>query len=396
MRKCTPREIIREVPDVQTVILPRNWFDYLGDKQSVFISLYEWMLENGCVPSGDKEGLHNRTYVGEKVYKKLLSTEKKRLRNKLKIKGDELDRALDWSDMNSGPNTEIGGCIISGDVILIIPETSIQALGEFSFKICIKQQDAAINKIRNHAAGATFYQWLLPQSDRPDPVGDIARDAVVDEKFPRSSVHYEEIKSYFNSLGERNAAIESLKMCWLEYIEKYPERLQPYAWCSECGNRIDVENALLAWNLESQEIFILDTACFTKFLEYDKLASRPLLGITYDNLKDLAVKKEVSELDAKEIVEQLQLWGIIPGTPEEYDLNAAISGKYTRRGMSNSKRYDVLRRDKFQCVLCGASGNDANLEVDHIVPITRGGTDKIGNLRCLCFKCNRGKHAKIE
>ncbi|KFN37802.1 hypothetical protein KN63_08145 [Smithella sp. F21] len=64
--------------------------------------------------------------------------------------------------------------------------------------------------------------------------------------------------------------------------------------------------------------------------------------------------------------------------------------------MSNSKRYDVLRRDKFQCVLCGASGNDAILEVDHIVPITRGGTDEISNLRCLCFKCNRGKHAKIE
>lgn len=396
MNKCTPREIIKEVPNVQTVILPPDWFSYLVDKKSVFISLYEWMLENGYVSSEDKESLHNRTFVGEQLYKKLLSAEKKRLRNKLKIKGKELDRTLDWQDINSGPHTEIGSCIISGDAILVIPEASMQALGELSSKIYIINHAALINKIREHAAGSTFYQWLLPQINRPDPVGDIAREAVVDEKFPRSSVHYEEIKSYLNSHGARSAAIESLKMSWLEYIAKYPERVQPYAWCSECGNRIDIENAMLAWHLESQEIFILDTACFTKFFEYDKLASRPLLGITYDNLKDLAVKKEVSELDAKEIAEQLQLWGIIPVSTEGYARDAAISGKYTRRGISNSKRYDVLRRDKFQCVLCGASGNDANLEVDHIVPITRGGTDEIINLRCLCFKCNRGKHAKIE
>ena len=70
--------------------------------------------------------------------------------------------------------------------------------------------------------------------------------------------------------------------------------------------------------------------------------------------------------------------------------------KPRRRSISNSKRYDVLRRDKFQCVLCGASGSEAKLEVDHLIPVSQGGTDDIGNLRCLCFRCNRGKHAKIE
>ncbi len=396
MNKCSPRAIIKEVPNVQTVILPSDWFNFLSDKKSVFVSLYEWMLQNGYVSPDDKEDLHNRTFVGEQLYKKLLSAERKRLRNQLKIKGNELDRALDWSDINSGPNTVIGDCIISGDAILVIPEASRQALGKLSSKIYTKHQEALINKIREHAAGSTFYHWLLPQTNRPDPVGDIARDVVVDDNFPRNSVYYEEIKSYFNSLGVRNAVISSLKMSWLEYMEKYPERMQPYAWCSECGNRIDVENSTLAWNLESQEMFILDKACFAELLEYDQLASRPLLGITYGYLKDLVVKKEVSEFDAKAIVEQLQLWGIIPASTEENDLSAAANGKYSRRGITNSKRYDVLRRDKFQCVLCGASGNNANLEVDHIVPITRGGTDEISNLRCLCFKCNRGKHAKIE
>lgn len=396
MRKCTLREIIKEVPDVQTVILPNNWFDDLRDNQSVFNSLYEWMLENGRVPSENKESLHNRTYVAEKLFKKLLSAEKKRLRKKLKIKGDELDRAVGWSDINSGPKTEIGGCNISGDGIVVIPETSRQAVGEFSSKIYAKQRDAAINKIRVNAAGATFYQWLLPQIDRPDRVGDIARDAVVDDQFPRESNQYEEIKSHIDSLGTCAAAIESLKEGWLEYLQKYPGRVQPYAWCSECGEKLDLEKALLAWSLESQELFILDPECLNKYMQFDEILSRPLLGITQDDLEKLVEKDEVGEFDASDMIERLKLWGIIPVTNEKCAANRAASRKHTRRPMSNSKRYDVLRRDKFQCVLCGSSGSEANLEVDHIIPISKGGTDDISNLRCLCFKCNRGKHSKIE
>lgn len=67
MRKVTPREIIKEVPDIQTVILPTQWFDKLRDDRSVFTSLYEWMLKNEQIPSDNKESLHNRTYVSEKI-----------------------------------------------------------------------------------------------------------------------------------------------------------------------------------------------------------------------------------------------------------------------------------------------------------------------------------------
>jgi len=315
MRKCTPREIIKEVPDIQTVILPNYWFEGLSDNQSVFVSLYDWMLKNGQVPADNKESLHNRTWVGEKLFKKLITTEKKRIKKKLKIRGDELDRALAWSDINSGPQTEIGGCNISGDVILIIPESS-RPLGEFSSKIYRKQRDAAVNKIRANAAGATFYQWLLPQINRPDRVGDTARDAVVDEQFPRESDQYEEIKSYLDSFGACSAAIESFKKGWLEYLQQYPGRVQPYAWCSECGEKLDIENALLAWSLESQELFILDTACLNKYMQLDEIVSRPLLGITHDNLEELVENDEVSEFGTEELLERLKLWGVIPVTIE--------------------------------------------------------------------------------
>lgn len=277
-----------------------------------------WMLKNGQIPKDNKESLHNRTYVGEKLFKKFLNTEKKRIKKKFNIKGDELDRAVVWSDINSGPKTEIGGCNISGDVILVIPETSRQALGEFSSKTYSKQRNAAINKIRANAAGATFYQWLLPQVDRHDRVGDIARDAVVDKQFPRESNQYEEIKSHLDSLGACAAAIESFKEGWLEYLQKYPGRVQSYAWCSECGQKLDIEKALLAWSLESQELFILDTVCLDKYMRFDEIQSQPLMGITHDDLEELLEKNEVSEFGTEELLERLKLWGILPVTTEGY------------------------------------------------------------------------------
>lgn len=65
--------------------------------------------------------------------------------------------------------------------------------------------------------------------------------------------------------------------------------------------------------------------------------------------------------------------------------------------LSDSLRYDVLRRDGFRCVLCGMSSKDgAILHVDHIIPVSKGGKTEISNLRTLCEKCNIGKSNKIE
>ena len=68
-----------------------------------------------------------------------------------------------------------------------------------------------------------------------------------------------------------------------------------------------------------------------------------------------------------------------------------------RRIMTDSLRYDVMKRDNFRCVLCGASAQDGvRLHVDHIFPVSRGGKTEMSNLRTLCERCNMGKGAKIE
>ena len=59
--------------------------------------------------------------------------------------------------------------------------------------------------------------------------------------------------------------------------------------------------------------------------------------------------------------------------------------------ISNKKRFEILRRDGFKCTYCGAVGPTVELEVDHIVPRSKGGNDEDGNLTTSCFACNRGK-----
>ena len=78
-------------------------------------------------------------------------------------------------------------------------------------------------------------------------------------------------------------------------------------------------------------------------------------------------------------------------------------GTYSRlvaveRGeISDSLRYDILSRDNFTCVICGASSKQgARLHVDHIVPVSKGGKSEPSNLRTLCERCNIGKSNKIE
>ena len=68
-----------------------------------------------------------------------------------------------------------------------------------------------------------------------------------------------------------------------------------------------------------------------------------------------------------------------------------------RSKMTDSLRYDILKRDGFKCTICGATSLDgAKLHVDHIVPVAKGGKTVKSNLRTLCSSCNQGKRDKYD
>lgn len=55
-------------------------------------------------------------------------------------------------------------------------------------------------------------------------------------------------------------------------------------------------------------------------------------------------------------------------------------------------RSKVFDRDNYTCAYCGARGG--KLECDHILPVSRGGTDDLRNLNAACLSCNRSKRNK--
>lgn len=72
--------------------------------------------------------------------------------------------------------------------------------------------------------------------------------------------------------------------------------------------------------------------------------------------------------------------------------------KKERNKMTKAVRQRIIERDNYTCQICGNSTyNEPNLllEVDHIIPISKGGKTIDSNLQCLCWKCNRSKGNKL-
>ncbi len=69
-----------------------------------------------------------------------------------------------------------------------------------------------------------------------------------------------------------------------------------------------------------------------------------------------------------------------------------LDTRYGRQPIPRKLRHEVFKRDGYRCRECGASKDETSLEIDHIVPVARGGTNDIDNLQTLCRECNRMKH----
>lgn len=57
------------------------------------------------------------------------------------------------------------------------------------------------------------------------------------------------------------------------------------------------------------------------------------------------------------------------------------------------ERYEVVQRDSvdgvLQCQMCGEIIDRVrDVHIDHIIPISQGGSDELDNVRCVCASCN--------
>lgn len=66
--------------------------------------------------------------------------------------------------------------------------------------------------------------------------------------------------------------------------------------------------------------------------------------------------------------------------------------------MTSKLRENIKVRDDYTCKICNLSTHiekNLLLEIDHIIPLAKGGITSETNLQTLCWRCNRSKAANI-
>lgn len=76
---------------------------------------------------------------------------------------------------------------------------------------------------------------------------------------------------------------------------------------------------------------------------------------------------------------------------------SAYNSKEQRKMMTSRLRKQIAIRDNFTCRRCGKFMPDyVGLQIDHIIPISKGGKTVPSNLQVLCSKCNLSKSNKTK
>lgn len=72
-----------------------------------------------------------------------------------------------------------------------------------------------------------------------------------------------------------------------------------------------------------------------------------------------------------------------------YRLTSPIKGKGKRRHyVSAKKRKEIFKRDNYTCELCGNKYDISELQIDHKIPLYKGGSLEDDNLQTTCVECN--------
>lgn len=139
-------------------------------------------------------------------------------------------------------------------------------------------------------------------------------------------------------------------------------------------------------------------------LEYYERIVRDMVGRVLTAKRDLVWRTGdtyellgVDELEPREVEELVALCDRLIAAYEER--RGAAMWEHRRRGiraLSGTLRYEVLKRARGRCELCGVSSEVKALEADHILPRNHGGSDDISNLQALCYTCNAAKRDRDD
>jgi len=101
------------------------------------------------------------------------------------------------------------------------------------------------------------------------------------------------------------------------------------------------------------------------------------------------VKRNLLEKERKKHLESEAIQELI----QKGLINENFSSQFNRASIPSYVKEIVWNRDKQRCVNCMSTDN---LEFDHIIPVSKGGSNSVNNIQLLCLTCNRRKSNKIH
>ena len=155
----------------------------------------------------------------------------------------------------------------------------------------------------------------------------------------------------------------------------------------------DIAKALLSYDRSQVEYYEIRT----KNMVGKVLTQNGVIEPVKDGRRIVGYRLAASDLSEQEIAALIELC--------QQRLSAYIGlrgdGIWGHRGIADgyvpgSVRYEVLKRAKHRCELCGAHEEQAALHVDHIVPRAKGGSDDLSNFQALCVTCNTNKRDRDD
>ena len=196
----------------------------------------------------------------------------------------------------------------------------------------------------------------------------------------------------------------------LEYVVKnfypnkkmYPEQIQKlHLLLEELETLREAKQIIENYKAEYQQ-YLGDVPAF--IMEHDEAGFYSRLGFANIDESVLAVEYKFSYTSGGGMAQRSFT---VPMTEEtiielvrmlESKLTASAFAKEQRSLMTKKLRTFIKTRDDFTCCTCGNSTHaepNLLLEIDHIIPVAKGGCTVEDNLQTLCWKCNRAKSDKI-
>lgn len=196
----------------------------------------------------------------------------------------------------------------------------------------------------------------------------------------------------------------------LEYVVKnfypdkksYPEQIQKlYRLVEELETLRDAKQIIENYKVEYQQYlgnvpdFIMEndeTGFYSRlgFANVDESVLTVEYKFSYTSGGGMAQRSFTVPMTEETIVELIKVL--------ESKLTASAFAKEQRNLMTKKLREFIKNRDNFTCCNCGNSTHiepNLLLEIDHIIPVVKGGCTVEDNLQTLCWKCNRSKSDKI-